>query len=236
MWYTGDVKRRVRTIVLYLVFGALLNIAVAWGIVLMHGYVTFGMDIVRNPRPEEDPMLVRRRLFGHELLVSFGRFPDTWTSEEQNVALATRSAWWPHGTLVRKSQHNFPTVVATGWPCLTVSTWSESGVSEEYSRGFVWEPEFLGYERAVASWDAFVPLIFPIHPLWSGWLLNTPFYAALWWIACGGARSLRATRRRRRGLCVRCRYPRENHVICPECGTTHKARMTGPTAHAPPPA
>lgn len=236
MWYAGGVKRRVRVILTYLFLGAILNVAVAWGIVLMHGYVTLPLNLIHNPRPHEDAMLHRWRVSGHEVLISYGPFTDTWTPEEKATLPTDQAPWWPNGILKRDSQHNFPTVIASGWPCLTLCTWSKTGMDGNYQWGVMWEPEYLGYERVMGSWDAYVPLIFPLRPLLRGWLINTVFYAAVWWAACTGTRYLRSVARTRRGRCARCAYPRENHVICPECGTTHKPRMGKPTSQALPPA
>jgi hypothetical protein len=230
------VKRRVRVILTYLFLGAILNAAVAWGIVLMHGYVTLPLVLIQNPRPHEDAMLHRWRMSGHEVLISYGPFTDTWTPEEKATLPADQAPWWPNGILKRDSQHTFPAVIASGWPCLTLCTWTNTELDRDFQWGLKWEPEYLGYERAMESLDAYVPLIFPLRPLLRGWLINTPFYAGVAWFAVASARSFRAWLRSRKGLCPRCAYPRENHAVCPECGTAHRRTMRKRVAHTMPPA
>ncbi|MCW5776274.1 MAG: hypothetical protein KIS87_07550 [Phycisphaeraceae bacterium] len=60
----------------------------------------------------------------------------------------------------------------------------------------------------------------PILPIWPGLLLNTLFYAAIWFALFTGLAALRTARRLRRGLCPVCRYDLRGlpQHACPECG------------------
>ncbi len=57
-------------------------------------------------------------------------------------------------------------------------------------------------------------------PIWSGFAVNTVFYAALLWLPIRGPFVLRRLIRRKRGLCVACGYDlrHADHDACPECG------------------
>lgn len=70
----------------------------------------------------------------------------------------------------------------------------------------------------------------PLRPIWSGLLVNTAFYAALWFIPLGGVGLVRRRRRRRRGWCPGCAYDRDgltSQQPCPECGLM----LRPPTTH-----
>jgi hypothetical protein len=58
----------------------------------------------------------------------------------------------------------------------------------------------------------------PLRPIWSGFIINTLFYAALAWFAVPGPFALRRLLRARRGLCMKCAYPIGAGEVCTECG------------------
>ncbi len=62
-----------------------------------------------------------------------------------------------------------------------------------------------------------------MYPIWSGFAVNTLFYAAvLWLLTCGRAGLCHSIRRflwRRRGFCPVCGYPMAGSAVCPECGS-----------------
>ncbi len=61
---------------------------------------------------------------------------------------------------------------------------------------------------------------FPYRPVWPGFAINTLFYAAILWLLIPGPFALRRLIRRRRGLCPACGYDLRHgeHKACPECG------------------
>jgi hypothetical protein len=58
----------------------------------------------------------------------------------------------------------------------------------------------------------------PLLPLWPGFALNTAFYAAVLWLLICGPFILRRFVRVRRGLCPACAYPMGEAAVCTECG------------------
>jgi hypothetical protein len=62
------------------------------------------------------------------------------------------------------------------------------------------------------------PRVLPLWPIWSGFLLNTLFYAVALWLLICGPFSLRRLIRVRRGLCPKCTYPMGASDVCTECG------------------
>lgn len=67
--------------------------------------------------------------------------------------------------------------------------------------------------------------VLPYLPLWRGLILNTLFYAAIWWALLAVPRLIRRTRRARKGLCRSCGYDMRGlaNTPCPECGHTSRA-------------
>ena len=87
----------------------------------------------------------------------------------------------------------------------------------------------LGWpERAI--WRLQVPggqYTAPQGALWPGFAINTVFYAVVLWLMFAAPFALRRRRRIRRGLCPKCAYDLRgsiNATVCPECGAAAKAR------------
>ena len=63
---------------------------------------------------------------------------------------------------------------------------------------------------------------YPRRPIWPGFAINTVFYAAIVWLLFAGPFVLRRRRRIRRGLCPKCAYDLRGTpagaTACPECG------------------
>lgn len=61
---------------------------------------------------------------------------------------------------------------------------------------------------------------YPLRPIWPGAALNTAFYAAILFALWRALIARRCHRRRRRNLCVHCRYSLAGitSTACPECG------------------
>ena len=58
----------------------------------------------------------------------------------------------------------------------------------------------------------------PLTPIWPGFALNTFFYATVLWLFVRGPVVLRRMIRRRRGLCPACGYLVGVSPVCTECG------------------
>ena len=69
-----------------------------------------------------------------------------------------------------------------------------------------------------------------VNLIWSGFAINTLFYAVLLWLVTLGQFTLRRYIRREHGRCIKCGYDvrHTDHDACPECGTTVlKAAIAG---------
>ena len=60
--------------------------------------------------------------------------------------------------------------------------------------------------------------ILPLRPIWPGFLANTLIFAAPLWLLIPGPFVLRRFIRVKRGLCVKCAYPMGESAVCTECG------------------
>lgn len=61
-------------------------------------------------------------------------------------------------------------------------------------------------------------IVLPFHPIWSGLILNTLFYAVLIWGVVSGPGAARRAFRKHRNRCPACGYPIGTSIICTECG------------------
>ena len=58
----------------------------------------------------------------------------------------------------------------------------------------------------------------PYVPIWPGFAVNTLFYAVVLWLLICGPFAMRRRDRVRRGLCPKCAYPMGESGVCSECG------------------
>ena len=178
--------------------GALVNVAVAWGVLTYFNPGTGHMTILDQPQAQ-----MRWQLFA----------PRTWPSD------AIKGDRFKYGAKILEtlehadvqSQGSWTLYIReSGWPMMSFrgALLSRNGAVE--TRG-------LFRVRAVDS----VPHI----PIWPGFAINTLFYAAILWAlfaAPFGLRGLRKRRRIKRGSCPNCAYDLRGRAptsdVCPECG------------------
>jgi hypothetical protein len=246
-WYADDVKRRVRTIAVYLVLGSMLNVSVALALALTAGYQRHSARYIHNPRGGFPGVLVVNDRLGHQIVQGVPRGGTLLAIGQTSVAPFQARVWWPADAVA--IHHPEPFAVAVGWPFLSFHGW-RSYVSENLAgpgdpgvlttainhHAVMCESRRLKRPSGPFSYSADLPILVPFAPLGSGIAASTLFYGGVVCSLAAAWRCARALIRSRRGLCARCAYPRENHIVCPECGTTHKPRMSEPVAHALPPA
>ncbi len=207
------VKRRFLTIAIFLLAGAVVNVAVAWGC----GYYYAANPIsladlpLRELNGSDAQPLVRRHMnlgaprdYEYTAQTSFGfgwrqRLLTAWHVEEAKFFSSPS-----HECVV--------VVICAGWPFLSLQG-ERHFEPQPVTYRFAW----LVQESSVGEWT-FIPL----RPIWSGFAVNTLFYAAMLWLVIPGPFALRLLIRRRRGLCLACGYDLRHgeHEACPECGVT----------------
>ena len=101
---------------------------------------------------------------------------------------------------------------ARGFPfvCLVATQTQTGGES-------IWRTEW-GIEFGAPVRPMTPRQLFPVKPIWAGFLLNTCFYSGTAFVLSLGFRRARAAVRTRRGACRSCGHPLAGLARCPECG------------------
>ena len=217
-------RRRLLTIAIFLLAGAVVNVAVAWGCgVLVTDYNTLRVQTVEFDNQEA---FLHFTAFGSELVrqgpTSLGRWEDIGTPAQ---AIGPSHRGW--GVLRKGRSGSFGMGVeeAQGWPTRSLRWYLLVGGS---LRGGI----DLGGERSYSIDEEGRSALISIYqvgnrtiafiPIWSGFAINTLFYAAILWLVIPGPFALRRLIRQRRGLCLACGYDLRHgeHEACPECGVT----------------
>jgi len=107
--------------------------------------------------------------------------------------------------------------IGAGWPL--ISLWGASAsIDLMLVRNGSFVPRTAGLLQTPFKDNTGDVIPVPCHPIWPGFALNTLFYAAVLWTLFAGLFALRRVIRRRRGLCPACAYPIGSSAVCTECG------------------
>ena len=207
-------KRRLLIAAIFLLAGAVVNVAVAW----YRQWQTFlpaglvgGLD---SRRPIFD-------LSGHSSCVDSSKL---WK--------AVRHSGW--------SQTPDAVTCRRRFGATNVIVFAPEGVALEHTCGwplrsfrvrelFVTSPPAyevwgsLPYSGSLAPIRGPYPGL-PIRPLCLGFAINTIFDAAILWLLIPGPFVLRRSVRVKRGRCVKCGYPMGESDVCSECGNALRGR------------
>lgn len=212
-------KRWAKVVLVSLLLGAVINVGVAWGLLLRFGV------------PTSQPRRTYKQVEG---IAWVKPVPADWPAAANSWG---RVRWWnctiDDQMVVQEespemSRHvyggHWVRVIAWGWP--------------RESLGVVWlrkEPitmdaEGMPYRERGIRGGLPMPAQFerrpwatrlPILPMWSGFLLNTLLYGAVAGVVLFGPGAVRRAARRarrRRGQCEACGYDLAGLPRCPECG------------------
>ena len=228
--------KRLRVILLFLLLGAMVNIAVAWGCSLLINIYAFEIITIRTENSSTDSWELSlweapgSTLFGS--IRAKGEFDESMQIFRTQQPISSILPNW--GDLYSQSSI-FPevpgdqifiegrTIEGRGWPLRTV--WCDYGFISDDAQGISYL--FPGSRRGMIEtplpvWElSGYPRVLPYLPIWCGIAINTIFYAAILWLLFPGKFALRRIIRRKRGLCVKCAYDLRGveHEACPECGT-----------------
>jgi len=220
------VKRWIFKLVLFLVMGATVTTATAWGLAVIvppDGLYLLYMSRVEAPTNEpqwfftslsrpgtmsvySNAELLYEPRGGSEVAPSWSRAATAPTMEDVDVKLhlVEHAHGWPMLSHLRSS---------TLWP----------GGGRGYAGWLITVP---GPSR-----DAGTRLrTLPLAPVWPGFAINTIFYAALLWMLWLSPFVVRRLIRRKRGHCIKCGYDLRGTSGggCPECGWEQPRRQTSP--------
>ncbi|MCC6907290.1 MAG: hypothetical protein IT430_05050 [Phycisphaerales bacterium] len=216
-----------RSILVFLVLGAIVNVAVAWGCALnVPNAQRYATNTVRESATFCDPYAPDAAMI--DVLDRFGsQRIDNWSRVTNPLTLTERRGsfpgfpgrvWWPDTDrdAWRPDVYN----IASGWPMLSLRARYQFGMPEigmlfandSVSRTVGWEYAFVLGERDQQR------VVLPLHPITVGFVIDTCFYsvcvAALAYGLAGRRRMIRLWRYQ----CPACGYPRGTSPVCTECG------------------
>ena len=202
--------RRLQIAILFLLLGAIINVAVAWAFVSWsHGYRTLSNEALLWP--------VKSPKGFH--------YSPKYVNGSANLGTTQLGAWVDTDTAYMGRMD----IYMAGWP--SMSLYAE----RHYVKDWLGIPGLTIFDNPQGFWDGVaLPLwlsgprhyqCFPTRPLWLGFAINTVFYAAILWLPAFGLGALRRRRRIKRGLCPACAYPIGESSVCTECGRRLKERL-----------
>ncbi len=213
-------RRHLITILIFLLAGAVVNVAVAWGCSTLAESAPF--DALLTAR-------MRRQHF------EASKRPDRLESEAPWVEGAFR------GTgvvvvVVRRPGEGLVRLHRAGWPARALE--GRESIPPSGDPSYRWGMPIpdkvillvLEYRRGPRKPIVnTVTGVLPMRPVWRGFLLNTAFYALAFILPAGMWWSLRRFLRRRRGLCPACGYDlgHAQQDTCPECGRQQQGLQPG---------
>ncbi len=233
-------------LVVFLLFGAMVNVGVAWGCAVWIGppgsYVPppLNMDARKRVGRSEGWSAYRYDSTGVMRIVAYWAYEEPGTiyagsgffdASPKPPAESLVPGWAavirPHGEY---SLGRYRWVAdARGWPML--SMW---GGAKTRNIGWMsggWVEREAHPIRAILiqpddeddAWMAERSKLIPLAPIFSGFAINTLLYGTVLWLLCVAPLApfrVRRYLRRKRGHCIKCGYDLRHaaHEVCPECG------------------
>jgi hypothetical protein len=195
-------KRRLLRLCVFLLLGAIVNVAVAWACALWVNE--------RAPAAGGIPATsLLKDVFGNEVHFNYMAFGN---ANEGNGWLVSRRfavgrtiGDQPHTCAVHEVSSGFPIISLTGQ---RVSVDGQA----------VGQYAILLPEQSIQTIGAFAGSCLPLRAIWPGFAIDTLFYAAIIWLFFALPFKLRRHFRARRKLCPHCAYPIGTSDVCTECG------------------
>jgi len=192
----------------YLAAGAVVNVAVVWGIAVW----------VPLPAPARYQSI-------NALPASFHMVPREWPPVKAvaigaRLGLTERHASFDHANVdwvnaryfIRLHQHGLPLRSMESWTLIEMA--GKRPGQTPWENGLTippWFPRFMPYNTPYGG-------SISLRPIASGFAANSAFYGACLWFMALAASRARAASRSRRGLCPACAYPAGSSDRCTECG------------------
>jgi hypothetical protein len=213
-------RRRLIQLGLLILAGAIVNVAVAWGIGILHPAFE-----VRDGRTQTQLLHGERHWQvwtltgpGREYVMSSQILSANPTSRDDG--LPSLPHWWrgERGAPMSWKQDRY--AQATGWPTLSMCVLFHPSIGPPWA----WETSFVRGGLCVSDVRTCRHPMYntsrslPLLLLWPGFAINTMFYAAIMWMLFAAPFALRRRRRIKRGLCPACAYPVGDSEVCTECG------------------
>ena len=203
-------RRWALRICVFLLLGAIVNVAVAWGFSLRSWQSGLGQEWLADDASIE--------WWRQNAPPGFPPLPVTMY-ESQSLGYRGLMLYETEGLDAGCEFLGFRT--GHGWPLVSLewTSWINRQLRTVENRYMIeWDrwPSAKGTSRKI-----------PLRPLWSGFALNTVFYAFLISLMFAALIGVRRRRRIRRGLCPKCAYDlrgTRGATACPECGATTRSQ------------
>ena len=201
---------------IYIILGALANVAVAWACSIAMGEIQHSRKLrYRNPVGDSPVVYVTKGISYESISVC----PRGGTIlARERVPRYPRHAWWNEDSLW---YYNW--AVAHGFPVASLSAWRTTWIEDTPDGDGLIRTPVLHWGVALGEIPPFfvggrIPVVLALRPVWPGFTINTLLYAGLLWLLIRGRRALRRFIRHRRGQCLVCAYPTGSSPVCTECG------------------
>jgi hypothetical protein len=228
------VKRIIITLCVFLLLGAVVNVAVAWGCV-------FWSPIDWKKPIERDgtvPLPVIQYVPPSFFVAGSDADYVSYTFRQDRsigIELLQFGVFEQRGSTLRMRADRLLHVEHAGWPISSLNSVGLIDLDESESwRHAVPIPSSWNALDAGSFWFRDYKRALPIGPVWPGFAINTFFYAAILWLLFAAPGRVRRWRRSRRGLCANCAYPVGASDVCTECGEVIKRGSRGLPSPAPP--
>jgi len=235
-------RRRIIIVTVFLLAGAVVNVAVAWGCTTLTPLTSNSYRYnLRDDAPGKDDVAgfshvlimdeQRGLAFGHDVVIRTSSRSFFVVPDEDSYAA---SGSWAADVLAysTRQQHVGTMAIRAGLPLRCLDAHVIMRQPQDRPPLTMIAPDVLrssasGQREYVHAWLLPKRLQFfqrrgveflPIRPLWPGFAVNTVFYATTLWLLACGPFVLRRFIRIRRGLCPACAYPMGPSEVCSECG------------------
>jgi hypothetical protein len=221
--------------IVFLLLGAIVNVAVAWGLSLLIDPFSIGAATAapgfgvawdrQGGRNSGDVFWFACEVSngGAARLSTTARKANEFDVDFGEDPRDILPHWWiPDGLPAGEAEQVQAAAEARGWPMLSmwyhVRYWDHVG-----GRGRMQSPGGIDLPLPVwrdpmpfSSYDQ--PRTLPLRVIWPGFAINTLFYAGMLWLLFAAPFALRHRSRIKRGLCPACAYPIGESNVCTECG------------------
>jgi hypothetical protein len=210
----NGVKRRALKFFAFLLAGAIINVAVAWGFAFQPR-LTRTEGFYSNGR-----WCFTQWDWGGRNVRWFSKWPFADVSWEERPDLSPHWASTSRHLYEPSDDRAVWVEDATGWPKLSVV-----GRCKLFPGSFPLQIDTVHHAILLKPGLPFseTTVLLPYDPIWPGFAINTIFYAAVLWVLCAVPVKVRRWRRIKRGQCASCGYSLHGtpqSEKCPECGAT----------------
>lgn len=208
-------KRWTAKLVVFLLLGAILNVAVAWGCAVFSNPLVQDENLVRF-NPDFSRIVYEHRSFGSARFWDARIRIGSGTSVGVTPTVDVLPNWAKDDDLRSFTLHVYE---GHGWPELAL--WCVHERPQVANRQFNSRGALdAGLPDAPSQGWMSAPRALPLRPIWPGFAINTILYATILWMLTLGPFTARRFIRRKRGRCINCGYDLRGaeHEVCPECG------------------